>query len=506
MADNWLGRLYVQSASHQLTVGNVEAARRLFLLALPHLSQNSADRRNLAVSVAHHLTSQPAHVRSKAINAASQVFIAGDVSRETAVVTPIAKDFERVLRVEIHSARAFLALAEGDSRTARLSALKAVALNPSLALNRGMMSIVSGRPFRRARSIRPTPSEGRPTRTESNGRNLDHGGNSPGENGSFAHDVSITDPARPFHLERNNHALPKHVIGEIEEQLDTRLEHIEYLTTGLYTDSAFFKVATQDHRYVVRLVGGKGWRENIPALKAVHAAGVAAPRVYAHDSNQSIWLLEEEIAGQAFIHARLAPDQASACLAQLGESLSRLHQIRTTGFGRVHGDQLTTSYAIFAQWIRERETLVERSCLRGELPEETLPYLAQAARAIRESPLDEPSMCHGDLLGNVFVDGGRLSGILDWDTAAGGDPAFDLATVQAMVQIALPDQHFHARVWEAFCGAYRVDAALCRRIRLYLPLVYAGFLGDEPLSNEDRILADKLQLQLRRSIDQIGHR
>lgn len=56
--------------------------------------------------------------------------------------------------------------------------------------------------------------------------------------------------------------------------------------------------------------------------------------------------------------------------------------------------------------------------------------LAAWNRALQAPPHEGPPVwVHGDLDGNCLVDGGRLSGIVDWGSACAGDPAVDVALV-----------------------------------------------------------------------------
>ena len=94
-----------------------------------------------------------------------------------------------------------------------------------------------------------------------------------------------------------------------------------------------------------------------------------------------------------------------------------------------------------------------------------------------------PTVCHGDLwYGNVLVDraAGRVVGVVDWENAAVGDPASDLAR-----QLHLGEA-FAAAVLREYgaCGGH-VDDALRHRIRRRWELLeFAGIrtasaLGDE---------------------------
>lgn len=119
--------------------------------------------------------------------------------------------------------------------------------------------------------------------------------------------------------------------------------------------------------------------------------------------------------------------------------------------------------------------------------------IAAAARELD----DEPSasvLNHGDLLpGNLLVDRGRLSAIIDWASACYGDPAHDIGTVWAML-----DERQRA----IFRERLDVDEATWLRgtaieleqavgaILYYLPRKHE--LGDVGARTLERILGDSL--------------
>lgn len=88
---------------------------------------------------------------------------------------------------------------------------------------------------------------------------------------------------------------------------------------------------------------------------------------------------------------------------------------------------------------------------------------AAAAIAVWEDALaapvhtGAPSWVHGDLEGNCIVEGGRLSGLVDWGSACAGDPAVDVQVVWSPL--------FTAESRRAFCDALDVDDATLARSR-----------------------------------------
>lgn len=78
--------------------------------------------------------------------------------------------------------------------------------------------------------------------------------------------------------------------------------------------------------------------------------------------------------------------------------------------------------------------------------------------ALAAAPHDGPPVwVHGDLDGNCLVDGGRLSGLVDWGSACAGDPAVDVAVVWSPL--------FTDASRQLFLDALAVDDATLARSR-----------------------------------------
>jgi aminoglycoside phosphotransferase (APT) family kinase protein len=200
--------------------------------------------------------------------------------------------------------------------------------------------------------------------------------------------------------------------------------------------------ATRGHRYELEL---------LPQLRGRLPAAVPDPR----------WRIEP---GAAFEHGAmgyrkilglpLAPhDATDAIAADVARFLERLHGIRD---------------------VRARaEDFLRLGNLRGATSEALSRLLTPAEYARIEAWWDEvaaderlsayePSLRHGDFwYENLLVSNRRLVGVLDWGTAAYGDPAEDFATLRhvgdefleaTLARYPAVDDAFRARIeryWEA---------------------------------------------------------
>jgi Ser/Thr protein kinase RdoA (MazF antagonist) len=120
-------------------------------------------------------------------------------------------------------------------------------------------------------------------------------------------------------------------------------------------------------------------------------------------------------------------------LREVGIRLRRLHETRLAGFGWLAeaswdergGCSLPhRSWPAFLKGIcRDAHDLADRRAVSvAEAASTEIDAHADALAAV------EGSLCHGDLKpSHIFVDSGRLSGVIDWGDAVSGDPLWDIA-------------------------------------------------------------------------------
>jgi aminoglycoside phosphotransferase (APT) family kinase protein len=172
----------------------------------------------------------------------------------------------------------------------------------------------------------------------------------------------------------------------------------------------------------------------------------------------------------------------------LGLQLGRLHQVSTTGFGPVLDNSLATKFLTLEEWLENQFGALYVHVQRGRLTESAFDALDRAAQLLRSSFVT-PRLCHGDLIGNVLVDDDRISGIIDWGMAMGGDPAFDVASVKFMIDSSARSSVERREMFEAFLGSYgEADSDFVRRVVAH-ELLYAAFLSGLDLRDEDRALS-----------------
>jgi aminoglycoside phosphotransferase (APT) family kinase protein len=175
---------------------------------------------------------------------------------------------------------------------------------------------------------------------------------------------------------------------------------------------------------VVKLFGySRAWRESHAAERAAQALvasdpEIAAPSLLAEgrlsDDVDAPWpyLVTTRMSGVSWRDAELPAEQRLSVAADLGKQVRRVHALRPSRAVR-HEDWPALSVAAAA----------EQSSLPPHLIAQIDDYLA------RLEPFDRVFV-HGDLVAmHVFVENGRLTGIIDWGDAIVADRHYELIQV-----------------------------------------------------------------------------
>lgn len=204
-------------------------------------------------------------------------------------------------------------------------------------------------------------------------------------------------------------------------------------------------------RVVVRRHGAAAWKplvEDVAAvefrlLTSLHHAGLPVPEPLLLDT--SCQLLSSPFLVMAMVEGspHLEQEDLPAAIPELAGFLARLHQLDSKTLGLPP--------------LQRREDPVS-----GAL--ETLPghlrskELCEAIRS-QELTLDEVALLHGDYWpGNVMWSGARIAAVLDWEDAAIGSPASDLACCRAELN-ALHGPIAMQQFTDCYLGAHGLDAS-----------------------------------------------
>jgi aminoglycoside phosphotransferase (APT) family kinase protein len=172
---------------------------------------------------------------------------------------------------------------------------------------------------------------------------------------------------------------------------------------------------------VVKFFGHRPrWRETHAAEAAAHALvatdpEILAPRVLAEgelfEDADTPWpyLVTSRVRGAAWPHANLPLNRRIALAAELGRQVRRIHALDPGPIAKPPA------------------VAVEAAATRSSLP----PHLvAQVDDFVAELGPPDPVFVHGDLCDmHVFVDDGRLAGLIDWGDATVADRHYELIQV-----------------------------------------------------------------------------
>jgi aminoglycoside phosphotransferase (APT) family kinase protein len=151
--------------------------------------------------------------------------------------------------------------------------------------------------------------------------------------------------------------------------------------------------------------------QGYPAPRVLHACLDPAPLGAA-------FVIMERVPGVSLISRPLGMDRL------LLDAQLRLHALDPSPLTRALGDAIG-----FDRYLASLEQRIEGGGLAG---------LAAPMRWLREHRPAAPSLvvCHGDLHPqNVLVEGGRVSGVLDWPNTLVADPAFDVASTRNILRL-----------------------------------------------------------------------
>lgn len=192
-------------------------------------------------------------------------------------------------------------------------------------------------------------------------------------------------------------------------------------------------------------------RQEAALIRAARAAGVPAPEVVAE-------LAPEDVIGSGFVMRRLAGTAAPATvleggaplLAEIAGALAAIHRTPPPpGLPALDPAQGVQGLAAqFASHGGDRPIVaLGLAWLRANLP-----------------PPADPGLVHGDFrIGNLMVEGGRLTGVLDWEIAHTGDVHEDLAYgCMAVWRFGSPRPGFGLGTLDDWFAAY--EAAGGRRV------------------------------------------
>lgn len=205
------------------------------------------------------------------------------------------------------------------------------------------------------------------------------------------------------------------------------------------TQHALFRLTLPDGRDVIARVNCDDGERNYPLLldawvsSRLRAAGLPALEVYAVDLSRR-WLpfdceLLEAARGVSLREFDHDDNALSPLLTRLGTFLARVHRIAVPGHGLlVPGDETRGACRSWPAYLNNH---LDRHLAICRDINAITPTECATIRCLFDDRLPElttTSLLHGDPGNhNVFVAGGEVSCLIDWEDAVAGDPVYETA-------------------------------------------------------------------------------
>lgn len=213
--------------------------------------------------------------------------------------------------------------------------------------------------------------------------------------------------------------------GEVNEvygvKIDGGREIIVRISRGSEAESQFQK---------------EGW-----AIEQAAKAGVPVPHVLLVEplqvEDQTLGVsVEERLPGLPLdeLADRLSGSELAKILQRAGALLSQIHSIRTEGFGELdkkgRGERASIAFMFSEESLDPQELLV--AARTASLNPDVIERAVRILEKYQEHyPPVAPHLLHGDFAPkHILIDDGKITGIIDFENAHGGDPVQEFANWQ----------------------------------------------------------------------------
>jgi aminoglycoside phosphotransferase (APT) family kinase protein len=250
-------------------------------------------------------------------------------------------------------------------------------------------------------------------------------------------------------------AIPEQVRQGVASALGVPAPAFDRLHGG--TTDRTFRVSDGDRQWVLRVEAMPATQlpRAVAAQRLAQSAGVAVPDIVAFElpgePGGYCWSLERFVPGAAFDHGGFHEQAIRDAARDLGAQLRQLHMLEIDGL-----EAIPLEHVYPHRVERALQTI-------GASPAERL-AIERAYSFIQANRPAIGRLCKNDCAGgNILVRHGKVTGIIDWEWAWGGDPAWDIAYWQ-----------IHNREASA------------------LDLLIAGYQPDDPLALRRRVAAQQV--------------
>lgn len=202
-----------------------------------------------------------------------------------------------------------------------------------------------------------------------------------------------------------------------------------------------YDIILKDQSHVILRISPNGspdFQQEKWAISECKKIGVPAPEIYLlkyltiNDKEYGFCLMEklegDTLERGTIDFGKLKLEERRQYINQAGEILSKIHSIPTNGWGWIIKDkgQYDTSDGLFSNWLGKEEEykkIAKEEGLEPNVMNTVFKVLEDFRQRYREV---KPHLCHSDFAHKHFmVNGGKLTGILDWGGVRSDSPIYD---------------------------------------------------------------------------------
>lgn len=201
-----------------------------------------------------------------------------------------------------------------------------------------------------------------------------------------------------------------------------------------------YGVGTNNGDFIVRISHGESDRFSSEkwAIDKAREKGVPAPQVLlieeVEDKKKKVRVsVETKLPGIALGASNLPENETKAVVLEAGEILAKIHSVAPKKFGRISDEgvgelESWESFMLRPTQPPHLQNLLDSAQKAGiakEQIDQALKILTENKDVYKDVT---PHLLHGDYgPKHILVEGGKISGILDFENATSGDPTYDFA-------------------------------------------------------------------------------
>ena len=266
-------------------------------------------------------------------------------------------------------------------------------------------------------------------------------------------DTSAARNARRFNTEDMLHFIHE----RFPEETDATITNTSFIAGGyskFTMDITLANTTSLPSNIILRgdadgAFGGMSVVDEYSLIESVYSSGVSAPKPFALDSSDKVFgspfILMQKMPGECLGHMYNIPDlQSVSLVSDIAVKLAAVHDIPLKKLGPEINGANSRSSDMALKWITASEAAWKATNLPSTAFTMAFEWLRCHANLYDSSPR---ALVHGDYgLNNLLIEDDRVTGILDWEHAHIGNPAYDLGYFHPMAA-ALAS-------WPSFLDAY----------------------------------------------------